>query len=450
MNTVVSIEEQELLERIEQSNRQLEKLRRDRAAILVEIEELSGQVAIYEVLSSVREGLEKLHELDADQLFWADKYSSDDEAVNHIEKLRAKSEAFIKSTGGAQEKKQKIEKDIQHAFNVLRYLEEEHHLLKLREEEKKLEFVVEREMEPLPFRPMAMPWTTAGEDEKRFRKYASLALLYSILMWLIIPLWQLPIPARVEVIEIPERLAKLIKMEEPPPREEPQPTEEPKLADQEKKADNTEVTEVEKVKAREKAANTGLLAFKNNFADLIDDATEANLGAQAALTNQGSKADNTSRSLVTALATTGSGGINTSSLSRDVGGAGSNIGVVAFSRVTSEIGTAMENGRPLSDGPGESRTDEDIQIVFDRYKSVLYRIYNMELRKNPTLQGKMVLRITIQPDGKVSMCRVESTNLDSEALSVNIVARVKLFNFSPKPDAPAVTILYPIDFLPAF
>jgi hypothetical protein len=30
-----------------------------------------------------------------------------------------------------------------------------------------------------------------------------------------------------------------------------------------------------------------------------------------------------------------------------------------------------------------------------------------------------------------------------------IVARVKRFNFGPKDGVPAITILYPIDFLPA-
>ncbi|MDY6981209.1 MAG: AgmX/PglI C-terminal domain-containing protein, partial [Pseudomonadota bacterium] len=98
-----------------------------------------------------------------------------------------------------------------------------------------------------------------------------------------------------------------------------------------------------------------------------------------------------------------------------------------------------------------SRTDEEIQIVFDRYKSALYRIYNRELRRNPTLQGKMVLRLTIMPDGSVSFVKVESVDMGAnvENLSAKIVARVKRFNFGAKPGVPKVTILYPIDFLPA-
>ena len=61
----------------------------------------------------------------------------------------------------------------------------------------------------------------------------------------------------------------------------------------------------------------------------------------------------------------------------------------------------------------------------------------------------MVLRITILPNGKVSKCKVESTDLDSALLSTKIVERVNRFNFGAKESVPTITILYPIDFLPA-
>ena len=142
--------------------------------------------------------------------------------------------------------------------------------------------------------------------------------------------------------------------------------------------------------------------------------------------------------------------LGTSLTSRLVGGAGKGIKGVGFERVESAIGSDFfGDERPLSGGPGPSRTDEEIQIVFDRYKAALYRIYNRELRSNPTLQGKMVLRLTIEPDGSVSACKLDSSDMDSTALGSRIVARVLMFNFGPKEGVPPVTILYPIDFLPA-
>ncbi len=93
---------------------------------------------------------------------------------------------------------------------------------------------------------------------------------------------------------------------------------------------------------------------------------------------------------------------------------------------------------------------EEIQIVFDRYKAAFYRLYNRELRNNPTSQGQMVLRLTIEPDGSVSMCMLESTDMDATDLAAQVVNRVRTINFGAKENVQALTIVYPIDFLPAF
>jgi hypothetical protein len=93
------------------------------------------------------------------------------------------------------------------------------------------------------------------------------------------------------------------------------------------------------------------------------------------------------------------------------------------------------------------RTDEEIQIVFERYKAALYRLYNKELRKDPTLRGQMVLRLTIEPDGTVSLCNLQSSDMKAPMLADQVVTRVLGFDFGAK-QVPAITILYPIDFLP--
>ena len=95
------------------------------------------------------------------------------------------------------------------------------------------------------------------------------------------------------------------------------------------------------------------------------------------------------------------------------------------------------------------RTDEEIQIVFDRYKAALYRLYNRELRKDPTLRGQIVIRLTIEPDGTVSMCALQSSDMDAPLLADQVIGRIGTFNFGAKEDIAAVTIIYPIDFLPA-
>jgi hypothetical protein len=122
---------------------------------------------------------------------------------------------------------------------------------------------------------------------------------------------------------------------------------------------------------------------------------------------------------------------------------------VQLSRVASSIGGSEGASRPLSGGAMAGRTDEEIQIVFDRYKAALYRLYNRELRKDPTLRGQLVLQLTIQPDGSVSICQLHSSSMDAPVLADQVVQRVLTFDFGAKEDIAAMTIIYPIDFLPA-
>jgi TonB family protein len=123
--------------------------------------------------------------------------------------------------------------------------------------------------------------------------------------------------------------------------------------------------------------------------------------------------------------------------------------MAAAARATSPITSIGGDERPKARaGVGASRTDEEIQIVFDRYKASFYRLYNRELRNNPTLQGQMVLRLTIEPDGSVSMCVLQSSDMNAPELAAQVVSRVRTMNFGAK-DVQALTIVYPIDFLPA-
>jgi hypothetical protein len=168
-----------------------------------------------------------------------------------------------------------------------------------------------------------------------------------------------------------------------------------------------------------------------------------------------------------------SGGISSASLNRSLGGGGGGGGGggnggggyggsgtggtggsgglpgLGVAKKTSAITAIGGSDRPKArSGPGNARTDEEIQIVFDRYKASFYRLYNRELRNNPALKGQMVLRLTIEPDGSVSMCALQSSDMDAPDLANQVVGRVRTMNFGAK-DVLAVTIVYPIDFLPA-
>jgi outer membrane biosynthesis protein TonB len=212
----------------------------------------------------------------------------------------------------------------------------------------------------------------------------------------------------------------------------------------------------EKAPAETEKAEKGILAFREKFATLQEDQVVARLGSQARIDNSGDSLGRPERSMLTTNAPGSSGGINLAALSRGVGGAGAGgsggMARVQVTRVTSGIGGigAPGGARPLSgDGPGPARTDEEIQIVFDRYKAALYRLYNRELRKDPTLRGQMVLRLTIEPDGSVSLCELHASDMKAPELSAQVVDRVRTIDFGAKEGVSVITILYPIDFLPA-
>jgi hypothetical protein len=228
------------------------------------------------------------------------------------------------------------------------------------------------------------------------------------------------------------------------------------------------------VEPKQKVGNAGILAFKDKFASLAQDNVVVPLGADARHIAAEEVGQPSARSLLASNTPGSSGGINVASLSRSVGGGGGGggggnggggvggrgtgaggsggggIGGVGVGRAVSPISPISGVDRPKArSGPGPARTDEEIQIVFDRYKASFYRLYNRELRNNPALRGQMVLRLTIEPDGSVSMCVLQSTDMDAPDLATQVVSRVRTINFGAKDGVPTVTILYPIDFLPA-
>jgi len=446
----ISKQQEEINRKIDEAYRRLDTLKGDDVGVSDELNELNTLRDRFTVLSEINDRLEKLENIGGGDLFWGAEYNPETAQREHqrIHNLVTNYDSRVAELQSLQKGSEETVESLTAKINVLN--EDTVALLEL-EEELLEEFIIEREMVDQPFREMAMPWNKDDKDQKNFRKILLIVLLFSVLLGILIPLWNLPIPDRVEVVKVPERLAKLIvpKKQAPPPPPKQEKLDEKKPEKEKVKKDKKPVPEKAK-KSRKKAEKAGLMAFKDDFADLIDDKADTKLGASAKVSGKGSKAKKATRSLVTSNVGASSGGINTASLSRNVGGSGDSLGGVEFSRVESSIGTDFAGEEsPLSGGPGPSRTDEEIQIVFDRYKAALYRIYNRELRKNPTLQGKMVLRITIEPDGSVSASSIDSSDMDSAALDKNIAARVKKFNFGEKEGVPTITILYPIDFLPA-
>ncbi len=478
-----------LAEVLEQLNIQVEQARQkhdvlagELRSVETELESCSADRQRFNALREVCTALDKLKELKADELFWGGM-SGAPGIAGYMEGARSRLASFDGEIRGVLERHASLRQQMNQCLDELDVLDDEIRNAYDHEERRQEEYVIEREITSTPYREMIMPWTGDTESEKRFRRFVSVALLLCVFVSTSIVLIRLPVLKPVPLVVVPERVVSLLKKERPKPvkmrKPEPkQAREAPELAKKEPKP-RPDQNAPEKPPelaaggggapaAREIAEAAGVLRFKDAFRDLMKETRVARLGTEARLSNESPRVKGQAvaqRSLVAMQGVGGSsGGIGGAGLSRNVGygkgggfggggigsggGAGSGPGI-GFTRVTSTIANLEESARPTSDGMAPGRTDEEIQIVFDRYKASLYRIYNVELRKDPTLRGKILMRISIEPNGAVSVCRVESTDLASPELVARIAERIRRFNFGPKEGVLKVTILYPIDFLPA-
>ncbi|MGB5178441.1 MAG: AgmX/PglI C-terminal domain-containing protein [Gammaproteobacteria bacterium] len=329
---------------------------------------------------------------------------------------------------------------------------------------------------------LTMPWTYSAESDDRFRRILRINLVLCLLFGIAMPF--LPLSERIEpIIEEPPRLATLIlevKPVPPPPKPKPVPKPlpkkvtqpEPKPVPKKAVAPKKTVTPAKpvpkvakaapvkpvqakpvpvkpRVTARQKAEKSGLLALSDSLADMRQGTSSSNLRKTNQLSQNGGQARTTERAVLTSGTTRSSGGIQTASLSRNTGGG--ELATRSTTQVQSSGGTAASGGTVGNSDRGTrsaGRSIEEIQMVFDRNKGAIYSVYNRALRKDPTLQGKIILQLTIAPSGKVTRCVLVSSELHDAALGQKITQRVKLFNFESK-DVSEITITYPIDFLPA-
>jgi len=444
---------------------QLQEVREEQRTLSAELGFFDEELASMEterqqfaLLQEVCVSLEKLGEMDADGLFW-DGYPGGESGAYHVRQVRDRVDEFYRRFGKVESLRLAVLEKLEILEEQAYFIEDDLLEFQRIEEEKKLDWVIEREIGDLPPHATVMPWSRGGEDDRRFRKSLASTLLASFLFAFVISLITVPVPDVSEPVELPERVARLIQEQRPivtpPPKpiEKPveTPTEEQIATDE--KAPKSEPRQ--SPKAEQNVESKGVLAFRENFAALADNVTDAEslLGAKARINRGGGeKSSRLQRSMVTTSKPGSSSGINLAALSRGVvgGGGGSGMEGVAVGQATSAIAGIRGPERPLSGGgPGPARTDEEIQIVFDAHKAALYRLYNRALRQNPTLQGRIVLKLTIEPDGSVPFCEVESNDMKAPKLGEDVVSQVKTFDFGAKEGVSAITILYPIDFLPA-
>jgi len=319
------------------------------------------------------------------------------------------------------------------------------------------------------YRQFILPWTRVAEEDRRLKTFIVTVLSSALLLSVAIPYIPIPEEDRNKVKELSPRLAQLV-MEKQKPKPKPKPKPEPKKVEKkeekkkeekkpEKKKAEPKPKKVEPPKpkpkvdrvaeARKKAASAGLLAFTDDLADLRDAPVAPKLNKGKSLSKGGAAAKKRERRILTS-GVSSSGGINTANLSSGVGS--TNLAGRQSTRVESPVdmvaAAAPATSTAGADAKKPSRTYEEVSLVFDRNKGAIYSLYSRALRKDPTLQGKVVLEITIAPSGKVTACKVISSELNSPRLERKLVARVKMLNFGAR-EVETLIVTYPIDFLPS-
>ncbi len=312
----------------------------------------------------------------------------------------------------------------------------------------------------LPFyREYDLPWSSDSSQDRKFQRLLGITFLIVLVLGLIWPFLPTPEPDPYEIEEIPPRIAQLLLEEKPlpppppppqPEEEEPEPDEaEPeKVVETEPEPEPVPEPEVDLTEVAREQAQAALMPFAEDLADLVDQELFDKVADNRELSASVGEAARNERSMITSKVGTASGGINTADMSRNTGGSG--IAGRSTTQVKSPVaGIGPAGGASRTGTSGKaSRSREEIELVFDKNKGAIFALYNRALRNDPSLEGKVVLRLTIAPNGQVTLCEIVSSELGDPDLENKLVQRIKLFRFEAK-DVEAITTTKPIDFFPA-
>lgn len=297
------------------------------------------------------------------------------------------------------------------------------------------------------YRSYELPWEGDPDATRRFRRLVVIGLVLFVLGGLIIPFLKLPVPKETAAQAVPDRLARLMVEEKPKPPPPPPP---PKPIEPPKPETKPVPQPVDRTAEARKKAEKQLNRVRDELADLRRDLAQELPVQTKNLTGAVGAESKAERSLIASRAGTGSAGVQSSNSSRGFGsGAGSLTGhsTTSVSSRVAAIGADNKASRSGSSGKA-ARSQEEIELEFDRNKGAIYALYSRALRERPELQGKMVLEFTIAPTGEVTACRVVSSELGDPELERKIVARVKLIRFAAR-DVEPMTTTKPIEFFPA-
>jgi hypothetical protein len=320
--------------------------------------------------------------------------------------------------------------------------------------------------------PSELPWESSKTENAQFFKITLVVLLFSVLFAAYVIVSELPEIPRAEKEKLPVQLAKIIQVQTPPPpppkiepEPEPEPVEEPPEVIPEElppepvvekevskpipKPEEPKLSEQEKVvKARETAKSSGMLKFSDQLASMREQANLNNL-ADTNLVKGGGEAEQTARNIIAAPSISSSGGIQTGALSTNVGAAGElegrrNTEFEAATQGEAALATKriVDKGKVLG-----SRNLDKIRQTLDANKGAVYSMYRRALRADPSIEGKLTVKLIIEPDGSLSLVELVDSELDSPELVAKLMSRIRLIDFGAS-QVTRTELEYAYNFLP--
>jgi hypothetical protein len=116
-----------------------------------------------------------------------------------------------------------------------------------------------------------------------------------------------------------------------------------------------------------------------------------------------------------------------------------------------EKGNATVRGGVSMQAPEVESSDVDrekLAAYVRGRKGAIQQCYEKELKRNPSLKGKVVVRFNITPAGRTSEIDIEENTLGNEAVASCIKTTIRGWVFPFKPDSD-VPVAYPFVFAPA-
>jgi protein TonB len=319
-----------------------------------------------------------------------------------------------------------------------------------------------------------LPWVSSKTENAIFFKITLASLIFTLLFAAYVMMTVLPEMPRAEKEKLPAQLAQIIQAQEPPPlppqiEPEPEPKPEAELVEEipevlpqelplqavlkkeviKPKPEIVELTQQDKVaQARETAQSSGMLKFADQLASMRQEANLDNL-ADTNLTQGGGQAEQTARNIIAAPSISGSGGIQTGGLTTNVGAAGELEGrrsteFVAFTQGEAALATKRVEDQQQVVG---NRDLDQIRQTLDANKGAVYSLYRRALRQDPSIEGKLTVKLIIEPDGSLSLVVLVDSELGAPELVSKLIGRIQMINFG-NANVMRTELEYAYNFLP--